>query len=160
MRSLLALVATFGALTVACSSGGGSTAATLPLRTVTDIGLPGDTSGFDYASLDTSRHRLYVSHLGASQVVVVDTNGPTVERTLDHVARVHGVLAVPALNRVYAAATGSDQAVTYDATTLTELNRAPTDRSPDGLAYDPVRGKPVGRLGPYGPVGVDMGSTL
>ena len=109
----------------------------LPLRTVTDLDLPGNTSRFDYASLDTTRHRLYISHLGASQIVVVDTDGPTVERTLDNVASVHGVLAVPALNRVYAAATGTDQAVTYDATTLAELNRAPTGRAPDGLAYDP-----------------------
>ena len=59
-----------------------------------------NTSRFDYASLDPTRHRLYVSHLGASQIVVVDTDGPTVERTLDNVASVHGVLAVPAINRV------------------------------------------------------------
>jgi hypothetical protein len=127
-----------GALVCGCSdrSGGPKTGA-LPLRTVTDLPLQGDTSRFDYASLDATRHRLYISHLGASQVVVVDTDGPTVERTLDKVAGVHGVLVVPALNHVYAAATGSDQAVTYDATTLAELNRGPTGRAPDGLAYDP-----------------------
>jgi DNA-binding beta-propeller fold protein YncE len=38
---------------------------------------------------------------------------------------------------MYAAATGSDEAVTYDATTLAELTRAPTGKSPDGMAYDP-----------------------
>jgi hypothetical protein len=137
-RRRIVLLVVAGALACGCSSGGGASAtATLPLRTVTDLNLPGDTSRFDYASLDTTRHRLYVSHLGASQIVVVNTNGPTVERTLDNVPSVHGVLVVPALNRVYAAATGSDQAVTYDATTLTELNRAPTGRSPDGLAHGP-----------------------
>jgi DNA-binding beta-propeller fold protein YncE len=125
----LALVVTV-ALAGACSSGGtGSATGTLPLRTVTDLDLPGNTSRFDYASLDTTRHRLYVSHLGASQIVVIDTHRPTVERTLDNVASVHGVLAVPALNRLYAAATGTNQAVTYDAT--------PTGRAPEGLAYDP-----------------------
>jgi DNA-binding beta-propeller fold protein YncE len=50
---------------------------------------------------------------------------------------VHGVLVVPSLNRVYAAATGNDQAVTFDATSLNELARSATGRSPDGLAYDP-----------------------
>jgi hypothetical protein len=133
LRRGLALVVA-GALACGCSSGGtGPATGTLPLRTVTDLDLPGTTSRFDYASLDTTRHRLFVSHLGASQIVVVDTDGPTVERTLNNVASVHGVhgvLAVPALNRLYAAATGSDQAVMYDATTLTELNRAPTGRAP------------------------------
>lgn len=132
-------IAVAGVLLCGCSSGasGGSPTGTLPLRTVTDLVLPGDTSRFDYVSLDTTRHRLFISHLGASQIVVVNTDGPTVERTLDNVPSVHGVLVVPALNRMYAAATGSDQAVTYDATTLTEVNRAPTGKSPDGLAYDP-----------------------
>jgi hypothetical protein len=130
-RGLVFVVAR--ALACACSSGGGSATSPLPLRTVTDFDLPGNTSRFDYASLDATRHRLYISHLGASQIVVVNTNGPAVERTLDNVASVHGILAVPALNRVYAAATGTDQAVTYDATPLAELNRAPTGRAPDGL---------------------------
>ena len=95
----LALVVA-GALACGCSSGGtGPATGTLPLRTITDLDLPGNTSRFDYASLDTTRHRLYVSHLGASQIVVIDTHGPTVERTLDNVASVHGVLAVPVLIR-------------------------------------------------------------
>lgn len=125
------------ALVAACSGGAAKKTGTLGLRAISDIALPGDTSRFDYASLDASRHRLFVSHLGASQIVVVDTDKLTVERTLDKVPSVHGVLVVPALNRLYAAATGTDQAVTYDATSLKQLNRVSTGRAPDGLAYDP-----------------------
>lgn len=111
--------------------------AALGLRTLRHITLPGDTSRFDYVSLDPTRRRLYVSHLGASQIVVVDTTTLAVEQTLSGVSSVHGVLAVPSINRVFAAATGADQAVAYDATTLQEVGRAPTGRAPDGLAYDP-----------------------
>lgn len=124
-------------LAAGCSSGATEPAAALGLRIITDISLPGDTSRFDYVSLDAVRHRLYVSHLGANEVIVVDTDTLAVERTLRDVASVHGVLAVPSANRVFAAATGSDQAVTYDATTLHEVARSPTGRAPDGLAYDP-----------------------
>ncbi len=132
----IAVTVVFMVLTAACS-GGAPKSGSLGLRTVTDVALPGDTSRFDYATLDASGHRLFVSHLGASRIVMVDTDKLTVERTIDNVPSVHGVLVVPALNRLYAAATGSDQAVTYDATSLEELNRVSTGRAPDGLAYDP-----------------------
>ena len=60
--------------------------ATLRLRTISDVALPGNTSRFDYVSLDADAYTaLYVSHLGASQVVVVDTTTLTVEQTLDNV---------------------------------------------------------------------------
>ncbi len=68
---------------------------------------------------------------------MINTDNLTVERTIDNVASVHGVLVVPALNRLYAAVTGTDHVVTYDATSLEELNRVSTGRAPDGLAYDP-----------------------
>ena len=92
-----------------------------------------EVAGFDYANMDPTRHRLYVSHLGASRIVVVNTVGPTVSASSTTCPA--GILAVPALNRMYAAATGSDQAVTDDATTLTELNHT-TGRTPNELAYN------------------------
>jgi hypothetical protein len=108
----------------ACAQSRASPAGDLRLRIVVDVQLPTVGSRFDYASLDTVRNRLFVAHLGAGQIIVINTGGPSVERTLDGVAGVHGVLAVPNLNRVYAAASDANQIVTYDATTLTEISRA------------------------------------
>ncbi|MGW5464873.1 hypothetical protein [Streptomyces sp. NPDC003996] len=41
----------------------------LPLRLVKEIVLPGDSSRFDYASLDPDRGLLLIAHLGASQAL-------------------------------------------------------------------------------------------
>ena len=38
--------------------------------TVRDVPLPGNTSRFDYESLDPQTHRLYITHLGAGTIPV------------------------------------------------------------------------------------------
>jgi len=111
----------------------------LPLRAVGEVSLPGDNSRFDYASLDQQRGLLFITHLGASEVVEVDVRANQVVRTIPNISSVHGVLVVPALNRVYSTATGANQVVAIDETTGVEVGRAPTGRYPDGLAYDPRR---------------------
>jgi DNA-binding beta-propeller fold protein YncE len=111
----------------------------LPLRPVAEIPLPGDTSRFDYASLDAQRGLLFVAHLGASEVVEIDVNAGRVVRTIPNVSHVHGVLVVGSLNRVYATATGADQVLMIDESTGEVLGQAATGHYPDGLAYDPRR---------------------
>jgi DNA-binding beta-propeller fold protein YncE len=110
----------------------------LPLRHVIDIRLPGLPSRFDYQDVDAARRRLFVAHLGASEVDVVDLDQRTAVGAVDHVAEVHGVRAAPDLGVVYASATGTDEIVAIDATTLQMSFRAPAGDFPDGLAYDPT----------------------
>ena len=110
----------------------------LPLRSVRDVRLPGRTTRFDYQSIDPTQRRLYLAHLGDSTVVVVDLDRLRPMATINHVTDVHGVLAVPELNRVFATATGSDELVAVDATTNRAVGRAATGDFPDGLAFDPV----------------------
>ena len=71
----------------------------LALRTVVDVPLTGGSSRFDYESLDAKRHLLFIAHLGASQVVVVDTKTNRVVKTISDLNQVHGVLAVPLSRR-------------------------------------------------------------
>src|SRR6266536_2395366 len=80
----------------------------LPLRAAGEIALPGDSSRFDYASLDAARGLLFVAHLGASEIVVVDV------RAVRGVEQVHGVLVVLKLHRVYASTTGANQILIMD----------------------------------------------
>ena len=110
----------------------------LPLRRVADVRLPGSPSRFDYQDVDPTRRRLYVAHLGASQLDVVDLDQLTAIGVVDHMADVHGVRAAPDLGVVYASATGADKVVAIDASTLDVLFRAPSGDFPDGLAYDPT----------------------
>jgi DNA-binding beta-propeller fold protein YncE len=109
----------------------------LPMRAAGQLPLPGDSSRFDYASLDPDRGLLFIAHLGASQVIEVDTRANRVVRVIDGIDDVHGVLVVPARHRVYATASGANRMVTIDEDTGAQLATAPTGDYPDGLAYDP-----------------------
>jgi YVTN family beta-propeller protein len=112
-------------------------ATTLGLHQVADVALPGGSSRLDYQSLDQVNHRLYIAHLGASRVTVVDTQSQAVVGSLPNVADVHGVLAVPQLGRVYASATGKNQVSVVDTSSLTVVATTAAGDYPDGLAYDP-----------------------
>ncbi len=93
--------------------------------TVRDVPLPGDTSRFDYESLDPGMHRLYIAHLGAGTVVVYDTATASVAGEIRDVPGVHGVLAVPELGRVYATATGANQVAVIDPQTFSVVATIP-----------------------------------
>src|SRR5215207_6905385 len=81
---------------VACaSSSSGTTTGRLPLRRVRDVDLPGRTTRFDYVTVDRVGRRLYIAHLGDSQVVVVDLDRLRPVATIPSAPAVHGVLAAP-----------------------------------------------------------------
>lgn len=109
----------------------------LLLEKVGDIPLTGNTSRFDYASIDPRIHELFVAHLGDSTVTVVDMESRKVVADIAGVGHVHGVLAVPELGRVYASATKTNEIVVIDARTLKVIARIPGGFYPDGMAYAP-----------------------
>ncbi len=107
------------------------------LHTVADVPMPGPAVRFDYQSLDTAANRLYLAHMNADHLVVFDVIGRKVVANLDGFARVHGVLAVPQIGRVYASVTGKHEVAVVDASTLAVLARVPGVDYPDGIAYAP-----------------------
>ena len=112
---------------------------TLPLRRVADVPLTGGSSRFDYQSLDAGRNRLYIAHLGAGSIVVFDVRRRRVVTTIGDVPGVHGVLAVPALGRLYAAATDARKLVTIRERDDAIVARTPAGVYPDGIAFDSGR---------------------
>src|SRR5213083_310097 len=108
-----------------------------PLRVITDVPLPGRASRFDYQSLESAPGRLFISHMGAGQLVVFDVRAGRVIANLDGFPTVTGVLAVPAEHRAYASATGDHAVVVVDDSTLQVVARVPGPRFPDGIAYAP-----------------------
>ncbi len=107
------------------------------LNQVADIALPGPAVRFDYQSLDATNGRLYIAHMNADQLVVFDLTKRAVIANLDGFKRVHGVLAVPEINRVYASVTGDHQAVAVDTLSLKTVATGGPINYPDGLAYAP-----------------------
>lgn len=108
----------------------------LPLRTLADIPLSGDTSRLDYESFDPTRGLLYVAHLGADAVIAVDPQRRRVLATIAGTPSVRGVLAVGERNRVYAAAEGTNEIVAIDTRVMRIVARVRAGNV-DGLAYDP-----------------------
>ena len=107
----------------------------LPLRTLRDVPLMGGATRFDYQSFDPNTGRLYVAHLGDGTMVVFDTNKETLVGEVKDLPRVHGILAIPELHRVYASATGSNELAVIDDGTLQIIARAPAGDYPDGIAF-------------------------
>jgi len=129
------------AFVIATSAGAFAQALPADFAVVRDVPLPGDTSRFDYESLDPGSHRLYIAHLGAGTVPVYDIPSGTMVGEVEDVPGVHGVLAVPQLGRVYATATGANEVAVIDPESLSVIATIPGGDYPDGLAYDPDVGK-------------------
>src|SRR5436309_13718336 len=109
--------------------------ANLPLRTLSDVPLTGGTTRLDYQSLDSDNGRLYIAHLGSDLMTVFDVTKQTVVGDVKDLKRVHGVLAVPELHRVYASATGTNELAVIDDQSLSVIVRVPAGDYPDGMAY-------------------------
>jgi DNA-binding beta-propeller fold protein YncE len=125
------------ALAASASVPAATVSRSLPLREVARVPLSGPSVRFDYTSLDPSTNRLYIAHMNASELLILDLRTRRVIKTIP-APGVHGVLAVPALNRVYASATDAREAITLDGRTGKVLAHAPAGQYPDGLAYDSV----------------------
>jgi YVTN family beta-propeller protein len=108
---------------------------TLPLKVLADVPLTGGTTRLDYQSLDSASGRLYIAHLGSDLMTVFDVNKQTIVGDVKDLKRVHGVLAVPELHRVYASATGTNELAVIDDQGLAIVARAPAGDYPDGIAY-------------------------
>jgi DNA-binding beta-propeller fold protein YncE len=93
---------------------------------------------FDYTSIDPTTHTLWISHMDASQLLAFDVVHRKITKTIA-APGVHGVIAVPQLDRVYASATNAREVLTINARTGAVLAQAPAGEYPDGLAYDPVQ---------------------
>lgn len=109
------------------------------LTEVADIALPGPAVRFDYLSLDAQNGRLYISHMNADQLVVFDTAKRTVIANLDGFNHVHGVIAIPEINRVFASITGNHQVVALDTRDMKMVATGGPVSYPDGLAYAPLQ---------------------
>ncbi|NUQ20142.1 MAG: YncE family protein [Gemmatimonadaceae bacterium] len=111
------------------------------LRLVADVPLPGPANRFDYQSIDAAARRLYISHMNAGRVVVVDLDSSRVVAEVPGTPRATGILAVPAHHAVYVSAAGRHEVAVIDDRTLAVTAHVGGIDFPDGIAYAPTEDK-------------------
>ena len=112
--------------------------AKIGLEFLKDLPLPGSASRLDYQSIDAKSRRLFIAHLGADQVTVVDIDSLKVVSVIAGIAKPHGILAIPELGQVYVSATGTDEVAVIDERSLMVVARIAAGHYPDGIAFDPA----------------------
>ena len=136
--------ATSSSMTPAGWKGGPIPAATGPrgsLQVVADIPLPGPSNRFDYQSVDAAGRRLYISHMNAGRLIVVDLDSSRVVKEVPGLDRATGVWAVPAHHAVYVSAAGRHEVAVIDDRTFQLSAKIGDIRFPDGIAYAPAEHK-------------------
>ncbi|MDB6166456.1 MAG: hypothetical protein JWQ83_1596 [Lacunisphaera sp.] len=97
----------------------------------------GGEGGWDYLSVDSASHRLYVSH--ATKVVVIDTEKNAVVGEIADTPGIHGFVAAPDLGRGFSSNGRENKASIVDLKTLQTLSKVDTGQNPDAILYEPGR---------------------
>src|SRR5262245_42588662 len=99
----------------------------------------GGEGGWDYLTVDSAAHRLYVSH--ATHVVVVDIDTNKVVGDIPDTPGVHGIAIAPELNRGFISNGRGNTVTVFDLKTLKPVGSAATGENPDSIRYDAVSGR-------------------
>jgi DNA-binding beta-propeller fold protein YncE len=97
----------------------------------------GTEGGWDYLSIDSVAHRLYVSH--ATEVVVIDTARDAIVGEIKDTPGVHGLAVAADLGRGFTSNGRENKAGIIDLKTLNTLSKVETGENPDAILYETVR---------------------
>ena len=96
----------------------------------------GGDGGWDYLTMDSASHRLFISR--STHVMVLDVDSGKIVGDIANTSGVHGVAIAPKLNKGYSS-NGRDSTVTvFDLKTLKELKRVSVGNRPDAICFDPA----------------------
>jgi DNA-binding beta-propeller fold protein YncE len=107
------------------------------------IDLPGHVGagGFDHAAVDGPRGRLYVAHTANDAVDVVDLAARRYLGSIPGLAAVAGALVAEEAGLVFTSNRGENTVGIVTATEPREIVKVGVGMRPNGLAYDPGRGR-------------------
>ena len=105
---------------------------------VAEIPIGGE-GGWDILTIDSSAHRLYLSH--ATKVVVVDLTKNAVVGEIADTPGVHGFVVAPELQRGFSSNGKEAKVSVVDLKTLSTTSKLDSGDSPDALVYDARRGE-------------------
>ena len=109
-----------------------------PYRLLKEIPVDGE-GGWDYLTVDSPAHRLYVSH--ATKVVVIDTQTDTVVGEIGDTPGIHGIAIASQLNRGFTSNGRENKVGVFDLTTLKTLTKVDTGANPDAITFEPGQGE-------------------
>ena len=110
-------------------------AAAPALKEVARIHVPGETR-WDYLTVDSAAHRLYVSH--ATVTEVVDTSTDKLIGTIADTAGVHGIAIAADLGKGFISDGRANAITVFDLKTLGNLATIAVGTNPDAILYDPA----------------------
>ena len=102
---------------------------------LTKIAIGGE-GGWDYLTVDSAAHRLYVTR--GTHVMVIDTEKNAVVGDIPNTPGVHGVAVAPKLGRGYTSNGRENTVTVFDLKTLKELQRVAVGKNPDAILFDPA----------------------
>ena len=113
--------------------GGRPIAADGPYTKIAEIAIGGG-GGFDYLTVDSAGHRLYVTH--GTEVVVIDTTTNTIVGRIADTPGVHGVAIAPG-GRGFTSNGRENKVSIVDLKTLQTTSKVDTEANPDAILYEP-----------------------
>jgi DNA-binding beta-propeller fold protein YncE len=94
----------------------------------------GGVGGWDYLTVDSATHRLYIAHL--TRVDVVDTTTGRVIGAVEGLTRCHGVVIAPDGKTGFVSDGGANNVVVFDTSNFATLMKITAGTNPDGMAYE------------------------
>jgi len=92
--------------------------------------------GWDYLSVDSNAHRLYITH--GVKLDVVDLKTGKTLGTVAGLTRAHGIVISPDGKAGFISDGGANAIIMFDPTTFATTGRIPTGTNPDGIVYEPL----------------------
>lgn len=136
--SLSILLAAGCAANPAMSSNPSSAAAAAPAAShykVVRHMMVGGEGGWDYLTVDSDHHRLFLSR--GTHVMVVDLGSGKVVGDIPHTDGVHGIALAPAVGRGFISNGRSNSVSIIDLANLGVVGEARTGDRPDAIVYEP-----------------------
>jgi len=96
----------------------------------------GGEGGWDYLTVDSAAHRLYISR--GSHVMVIDTVTDKVVGDIPDTPGVHGIALATELNRGFISNGKAHRATMFDIKTLKVIEQVQTGDNPDAILYEPA----------------------
>jgi YVTN family beta-propeller protein len=96
----------------------------------------GGDGSWDYLTVDSAAHRLYIAHQTRVQVIDIDTG--KLIGAIQSLTRCHGIVIAPGGKTGFISDGGANTIVVFDPNTLARLGNIPAGTNPDGMVYEPV----------------------
>lgn len=105
-------------------------------RAVGEIPI-GGAGNWDYVSVDSGSHRLFVSH--SDRVVVIDTSKNAILKEIPGTPGVHGIALAPELKKAFSSNGKEGKVGVIDLGDLSLRTKIPVGENPDSIIFDQKR---------------------